>query len=86
MREPKNGHESFLTITEWRTIAGTLRLSRREAEVAIGVLSDQGEIAIAAQLRVSPRLYRKVGVRSRCQLVARIFETYVRFYTPADRP
>jgi DNA-binding CsgD family transcriptional regulator len=82
-------HESSITFLPddvWRSIAGSLGLSEREAQIARLLLSDDNrEDTIAAVLAISPhtvhthleRLYRKLGVTSRCHVVARIFRRYV---------
>ncbi len=88
----------FLSEPAWQSIARALGLSEREAQVARLILvDDTNESAIAAKLAISPhtvhthleRLYRKLGVTSRCQVVARIFQQYVELFTvaaSADRP
>ena len=82
-------HESSITFLPddvWRAIAGSLGLSEREAQIARLLLSDDNrEDTIATVLAISPhtvhthleRLYRKLGVTSRCHVVARIFRRYV---------
>ncbi len=75
---------SFLTDGQWNTIARALRLSCREAEIAHGLLDDASEAAIADRLGISShtvhthieRLYRKLGVGSRCQVAVRLFAAY----------
>jgi DNA-binding CsgD family transcriptional regulator len=83
---------SFLSDRAWTAITGSLGLSSREAEVARLILSDAGEATIATTLAISPhtvhthlgRLYRKLGVTSRCQVAVRIFKQYVEL--TADTP
>jgi len=77
---------AFLPEPSWQSIVRSLGLSDREAQVASLILGDDScESAIAASLSISPhtvhthleRLYRKLRVTSRCQVVSRIFQQYV---------
>ena len=81
-----NPSPTFLPERSWQSIVSTLGLSDREAQVASLILGDDcREDAMAASLSISPhtvhthleRLYRKLRVTSRCQVVSRIFEQYV---------
>lgn len=64
----------------------SLGLSRRESEILRYILEDEPEVAIAELLNISQhtvhthleRLYRKLGVNSRCQTTTRVFAEYVR--------
>lgn len=64
----------------WRRIADRLVLSPRELQIAQGVCEDELESAIARRLGISAhtvhthlgRLYQKLGVRSRVELVVRL--------------
>ena len=66
-------------------ISHVLGLSRRESEIARHVLDDATEVTIASELSLSShtvhsyieRLYRKLGVSSRCQLVVRLFAAHL---------
>ena len=76
---------SLLSDQQWRSITRSLRLSGREFEIVRSIFSDQTEASIALHLGISEhtvhthleRLYRKLGVSSRCQLVVRIFAEYL---------
>lgn len=76
---------AFLPDSEWLAIAASLRLSQREVQILRCILNDDSEAAAAEALGMSPhtvhthveRLYRKLGVNSRCQTAVRIFATYV---------
>jgi DNA-binding CsgD family transcriptional regulator len=77
---------TFLSNNAWLGIVRSLRLSQREADIAQLLLGDDNrEGTMAARLAISPhtvhthveRLYRKLGVTSRSQVVVRIFEQYV---------
>lgn len=85
----KSGTERiFLSELEWLRIHTALRLSVRESEIARGVLVGGSEQEIAASLSISAhtvhsyldRIYRKVGARSRCGLVTRLFATFVQIH------
>jgi DNA-binding CsgD family transcriptional regulator len=76
---------AFLDDVQWQSIAEALQLSRRESEITRLLLDDQTEWSIAAQLSISrhtvhthlERLYRKLEVTSRSQVIMRVFQTYV---------
>ncbi len=71
---------ALLTPFEWDSTERTLNLSGREREIAEAVFDDRTESAIARDLGISPhtvhthveRLYRKLAVASRTQLVLRM--------------
>jgi DNA-binding CsgD family transcriptional regulator len=75
----------FLSDEQWRALARALRLSAREAEITRLLMNDESEWTIAAHLSISrhtvhthiERLYRKLGVTSRSQVIVRVFQTYV---------
>ena len=77
----------------WQEIAGSLRLSGQELRIVRGVFDDRTEFAIAEGLKISPhtvhthceRLYRKLGVTGRVQLVLRVMEEYVALTLSPDR-
>jgi DNA-binding CsgD family transcriptional regulator len=81
---------SFITATDWARISASLKLSSRESQIAFLVLTDVSENTIADQLSISKhtvhshieRLYRKLAIRSRSQLVVRLFQAYVFLQTP----
>ena len=64
----------------WKQIAGRLGLSERQLQIVRGVFDDLTEYAIALELSISPhtvhahfnRLYQKLAVRTRVELVLRI--------------
>ncbi len=76
--EPE-GHEIF-SIAQWNELAEILALSPRELQIVRGVFDDGKEITIAQHLGISPhtvhtyleRIYRKLAVNSRVQLVVRV--------------
>ena len=76
---------SNLSNDEWRRIADSLGLSVRQLQIVRGVFDGLDEPSIAHQLGVSShtihahlnRLYRKIRVKSRCDLIVRVFLAYV---------
>ncbi len=75
----------FLDGCSWMQICSSLQLSKREAEICNLALKERTEQQIAHELGISAhtvhthfeRLYRKLGVRSRCQLIVCLFRTYM---------
>jgi DNA-binding CsgD family transcriptional regulator len=75
----------FLSPDEWNEMRRTLRFSVRESEIASLIVMNLGNATIAAQLGISAhtvhsyleRLYRKLGIGSREELISRIFFEYV---------
>lgn len=75
----------LLTDSQWDSIARRLRFSRRETEVVQYIFEGLKESAIAYHLGISAhtvhthieRIYRKIGVGSRCGLLTRVFATYL---------
>jgi DNA-binding NarL/FixJ family response regulator len=70
----------LLSEPEWQAIAGRLNLSPRELQIVRCVFDDRKEKAIAAELAISShtvhthlvRLYRKLRVASRIELIVRV--------------
>ena len=81
--ERSAGREIFTTPT-WDSLAESLSLSGRELEIIQAVFDDENERQIAARLGISrhtvhthlERLYRKLSISSRVQLVIRVFNEY----------
>ena len=77
---------SLLATGTWPTLARSLRLSPRELQVVKGVFQDHKEESIAADLGISPhtvstylqRIYAKLRVGSRPQLIVRVIAEYLR--------
>lgn len=90
MSQVKFQRLTFLSETAWTTIVRSLRLSAREADVVELILSGHTETEMAMTLKISrhtvhshlERLYRKLGVTDRCQVVVRIFQQHVELYNP----
>ena len=77
--------DAILSGDAWRALVRHLRLSRREAEIVEWILRHaDDEPSIATRMHISShtvhthleRLYRKLEVSSRSQLVTKIFVTY----------
>ncbi len=88
--KPRTGSEVFSGQT-WSRLGRILKLSRRELEIVRGVFNDQTEFAIACNLGISEhtvhthveRLYRKLDVRDRTQLILRVVREFMH---PASAP
>ena len=84
LRRPALG-AAMLSELAWREISDSLRLSRRELEIVRAMFDDRKELAIAAELGVTPRtvhthverLYRKLAVNGRLQLALRVMREFV---------
>lgn len=83
-----NGHPrkpSIFSDRQWHSLALSLGLSDRELEVLQCIFDDQTERIMAQGLGISvhtihthlERLYRKLGVSSRCSAVIYIFTCYL---------
>lgn len=78
----------ILTNEAWDVIAKSLQISSRELQIIQEVFDDRKEFAIAHDLNISvhtvhthlERIYRKLGVSSRLQLVIRIFSEYLSLF------
>ena len=76
---------SLLPFAEWARLGAELGLSPRELQVVKGVFEDHKEDLIAFTLGISPhtvstymqRVYSKLGVSSRPQLIVRIVAVYL---------
>ena len=82
--QESHGNGSLFSDQEWSRITESLRLSPRERQVTQGVLEDLKESAIARRLGISrhtvhthiERIYHKLTVSSRVQLVVRVVAEY----------
>lgn len=74
-----------LNDTEWRSIADSLHLSARQLQIVRCLFDGLNEPTIGHALGVSShtvhahlnRLYKKIGVKSRCQLIVHVFVAYL---------
>jgi DNA-binding NarL/FixJ family response regulator len=88
------GGRSLLDDQAWRLIQRSLTLSDRERQIVQGLFDDATEAVIGEELGIShhtvhthvERLYRKVGVTSRVQLVVRVFAEHLRLLARAASP
>lgn len=77
---------SLFSDEEWDAISDSLRLCPRELQVVQGIFADQTKRQIASLLRISHhtihtyliRIYRKLDVNSRCELLLEVFAEYRR--------
>ncbi len=76
---------SHLNAREWRSVMRSLDLTDRQLEVVRCLFDGLDEPSIAEKLDVSAhtihahlnRLYRKICVKSRCEVIVRVFLAYV---------
>jgi DNA-binding CsgD family transcriptional regulator len=86
---PRLGRTVF-SEDAWARLSSVLALSARESEILKAVFEDQKESCIAANLRISShtvhthieRIYRKLRVSSRVELVVRVFAEYLSKHSP----
>jgi DNA-binding CsgD family transcriptional regulator len=75
----------MLSDIAWREIARSLQLSTRELQIVRATFEDRKELAIAADLGISPRtvhthierLHKKLAVNDRLQLALRVIREFV---------
>ena len=85
VRWPATRGRALFSDEQWDSIAGSLKLSAREFQIVQAIFDNEIEAAIGAQLGISShtvhtyleRLYRKLGVGSRCGLLVRVFAEYL---------
>jgi DNA-binding CsgD family transcriptional regulator len=83
---------TLLPSFAWEHLNTKLRLSPREAEIVQWLCADESEESIAYQLGISKhtvhshleRLYKKIGVTSRAQVVIRLFREYMAQLPPTE--
>lgn len=82
----------WLTPEVWRALRARLKLSPRECEIVRGVVEDLSERGMALELGIShhtvhthlERVYRKLGVASRPQLIRRVMQAYLTLAADPD--
>lgn len=93
MTPPPRGRGSrVFRDEEWRVLVNRLGLSPREAEITQRVFDGLSEAAIARDLGLAPstvhtylgRLYRKLDVRSRGELMTLVFSEFLRANEASD--
>jgi ATP/maltotriose-dependent transcriptional regulator MalT len=83
---------ALLNEQAWGEVAQSLRLSGREVQVVRGVFDDRKEFAIACELGIAlrtvhthiERLYRKLAVKDRVELVLRVVEAFLALTASPD--
>ena len=83
---------AMLSEQAWGELARSLRLSGREVQVVRGVFGDRKELAIARELGIAlrtvhthiERLYRKLAVKDRVELVLRVTEEFLALTASPD--
>jgi len=86
--QARPGH-SLLSASTWLNLRAALGLSPRELQIVLGIFDDQKEDSIAAEMGISPRtvntyvqrLYRKLDVCSRVQLIVRLVSAHLALFT-----
>ncbi len=84
----------MLGCLAWDEIARSLRLSARELQIARAVFDNLTDSAIASELRISEhtihvhlnRLFRKLHVHTRAQLILCIVAEFMRLTLADDSP
>jgi len=85
---------ALLSEDQWSEITRAVRLSGRELQIVRGVFDNDTEHAIAADLGIADctvhthfdRLYSKLAVATRVELVLRIMETGLHLKLPPPPP
>jgi DNA-binding CsgD family transcriptional regulator len=85
---PKGVH--FLSQDVWMRLSARLSLTRRESQIVYLLTANHTEEAVGTILVISShtvhshveRLYRKLQVQSRSELMIRVFEAYVGMHPP----
>lgn len=95
-RRPRLGHYASPRLSEeqWKAVGKELLLSSRELPIVRAILSGHKEASIAGMLDISPytvhshvnRLYKKLGVHSRCDLAVHVMNTCLSLGARSDPP
>jgi DNA-binding CsgD family transcriptional regulator len=78
----------------WSRLGDSLKLSDRELQIVQGIFEDQKQESIAFDLGISPhsvntyiqRIYGKLRIGSRPQLILRVMSEYLAFVMKAEQP
>jgi DNA-binding CsgD family transcriptional regulator len=78
---------ALLPCDVWRRLRDSLKLSDRELQIVQGIFEDQKQECIAYNLGISPhsvntyiqRVYNKLSIGSRPQLIVRVMSEYLTF-------
>ena len=76
---------SMFSPEAWKRIGRSLGLSGRQLQIVRGTFDDKTELAIAADLRISPstvhthveRLHHKLAITDRAQLLLRVTQEFL---------
>lgn len=86
---PNSRH--LLSSCEWDAIGARLKLTSRELEISRFVFDGLTELGIARRMSISEhtvhthlgRLYKKLQVHGRAELIVAVFRAYVDLYRPS---
>lgn len=81
---------ALLSGDVWTRLRDSLRLSDRELQIVQGIFEDQKQESIAYSLGISPhsvntyiqRIYSKLRIGSRPQLILRVMSEYLALFVP----
>ena len=82
----------LISEAQWSTLGEALGFSNRELQIVRCLFDGKKEPVIGPELGISPhtvhthlvRMYRKLGVSDRCQLLLRVFGTYLAQCSPQE--
>jgi DNA-binding CsgD family transcriptional regulator len=85
---------SLLPCDVWSLLGDSLRLSERELQIVQGIFEDKKQESIAFSLGISPhsvntyiqRIYGKLRIGSRPQLIVRVMSEYLAFVANQAQP
>ncbi len=80
----------LISETQWRSLGAALGFSNRELQIVRCLFDGMREPEVGRKLGISPhtvhthlvRMYRKLGVSDRCQLLLRVFGNYLARCSP----
>jgi DNA-binding NarL/FixJ family response regulator len=89
---PRPAGSALFSEQAWIAIGRSLRLSGRELQVVRGAFDDQIELVIADHLGIGSRtvhthierLYRKLGIKDRTQLLVRVMREFLTLTASPD--
>jgi DNA-binding CsgD family transcriptional regulator len=85
---------SLVPVESWSRLRDALRLSDRELQIVQGIFEDQKQESIAFALGISPhsvntymqRIYAKLRIGSRPQLIVRVMSEYLAIAASQAQP
>ena len=83
----------LLSEDEWHDVIGYFHLSGRESQVVQRMFEGKKQVAIATELGISShtvhthieRIYGKLGVHDRCEMVLRVFGAHMALNASGER-